>query len=132
VSYNLYQTINDPATLGLPSDGVAVSGTNTYYSSPVSCERSDGFGISIVWTGTPTGTFTVWKSDKKDPNLANDNDWEQDTDFNGGTGSLATGGAAGKYGNSTMNAKNHLWRVKYVNASGTGTIFTYATRPKMS
>lgn len=114
------------ATLGETYEGVAVSSTNTYYSTPLSCSFGDGFSLTLKWTGTPTGTFTVWKTDIAQPNLANDADWEQDTDF-GTAGSVAAAGSADIYASSAANAKNRWWRVKYVNASGTGTITGSAT-----
>jgi hypothetical protein len=103
-----------------------VSGTTVYYSKPISSEWGDGFSLHLVWTGTPTGTFTVWKSNKPDPNPATDADWVQDLDF-GTAGSLATGGVADEFAASALNAKNAKWRVKYENASGTGVIFGWAT-----
>lgn len=125
--FELFRTVHAGDASGNTfTSGVAVSSTNTYYSSVISGTYGDGFSLHLEWTGTPTGTFTVWKSSKPNPNLATDADWDQDADFNG-TGSLATGGAAGNLGASTMNAKNRWWRVKYVNASSTGTVFGWAT-----
>lgn len=117
-------TTSDGSVMDKRTDGVAVSSTNTYYSSPISARLGDGFSLQLRWTGTPTGTFTVWKANKPNPDRTNDADWDQDADFNG-SGSLAAAGAAGGASFSAMNAKNDLWRVKYVNASGTGTIFAY-------
>lgn len=123
--YSIYHT-GDGSVMDRRTDGVAVSSTTTYYSSPISCSRGDGFSLTLKWTGTPTGTFTVWRSDLPQPALATDDDWVQDTDY-GTAGSVTTGGTAGKHAASALNAKNRWWRVKYVNSSGTGTIFAYAT-----
>lgn len=127
-TYTLYSTEDGP---GVVTDGVAVSGAATHYSKPVSCTGGDGFGIHIRWTGTPTGTFTVWKSDMKEPNPATDTDWFQDPDF-GTSGSVAAAGSASSYANSSMNAKNRWWRVRYVHASGSGTVFANATKPRQA
>lgn len=106
--------------------GVAVTGAASYYSTPISGAGGDGFSLHLEWTGTPDGSFTVWKSNKPFPNLANDNDWVQDQEFNA-TGSVAAGGAAGKFACSALNGKNRWWRVKYTNLVTAGTIYCWAT-----
>ncbi len=130
MSYTLYST-SDGSVMDRRTPGVAVSGTTTYYSKVVSAEWGDGFSLHLRWTGTPTGTFTVWKTNVPNPDYATDDDWVQDTEFNG-TGSLATGGVAAKFAASVLNGKNAKWRVKYVNASGTGTVFAWGTGNRTS
>lgn len=128
MNYRLFTT-QDTGPQGYLTDGLAVTGANTYYSKPISCLGSDGFGMTIRWTGTPTGTFTVWRTDRRDPDLATDTDWTQDPDFNGvGVGTLATGGIAGIKSFSNAIAKNWKWRIKYVNTSGTGVVFVDASK----
>lgn len=129
MSYNLYTTL-ESASSGRMLDGVAVSGAAAFYSDPVSCQRSDGFSVTITWTGTPAGNFEIWKTDRENPVLTSDGDWTKDTDFNGGTGTLAAGGAAGQITYSAANAKSGLWRVKYTNTSSSGTVYASANRPK--
>lgn len=125
MSYTLFST-SDGSVMDKRTPGVAVTGTNTYYSKPVSSEWGDGFSLHLQWTGTPTGDFTVWRTNKPDANPLTDADWSQDLSF-GTSGVLATGGVANNNSVSAQNAKNKLWRVKYVNASGTGTVFCWAT-----
>lgn len=110
-----------PATVG-----VAVSGTPTIYSEAWSGEDSDGSGLTVFTTGTLTGTFTLWMTDKPLPDPANDNDWVQDTGF----APTNPAGAAVKFRDDLGNAKAHKKRLKYVNASGTGNITGFVNVPK--
>lgn len=107
----------DTDAAGGQSLGVTVSSTNTYYSAVFSSPYCLGFSLSMEWTGTPTGTFTLWFANKDNPILTTDADWFQDTAFSptnpaGSAGSMGDGGIG--------NAQAAKWRVKYVNASGTG------------
>lgn len=121
-SFKMYYT---EATTGLGSrwitDGKAVSGTDTYYGNVMTPNQYADLGFSLEFTGTPTGTLTLWYSDEDDPALATDTDWVQDTTWvptNPAGSAIKT-----LYVVSGLRAK---WaRVKYVNASGTGTIFGY-------
>jgi len=123
--YSVYNTrsltdANAPATVG-----TAVSSTNTAYSDMWSGESADGYGLTVTFSGTPTGTFTLWMTDNPSPGLANDTDWVQDTTF------VPTNpaGAAGKFRDDGGNAKAYRKRLKYVNASGSGTVIAYVTVP---
>lgn len=124
VPINLFTTrsltdANAPAT-----DGVAVSGTPTIYSDIVTGEDSERFSLSVFFTGTLTGTFTRWYTDKRLPDTgANDNDWIQDSTFT----PTNPAGAAGKFGTPSTLSTSYRWRLKYVNASGTGNIFAYTS-----
>lgn len=123
--YSLFNTrsASDP---GAPvSVGVAVSGTNTYYSDMWTGENQDGYALTVFYTGTPTGTFTLWMTDKRQPSTTNDDDWVQDTTFS----PTNPAGAAGKFRDDAANAKAKRKRLKYVNASGTGTVSAWATVP---
>lgn len=101
--------------------GVAVSGTTTYYSDAINI---DGEAVSwhIVWTGTPTGTFTLWYSNKPDASLADDTDWVQDATFPASN----PAGSASKAFVSATDVSALRCRLKYVNASGSGTIKCWA------
>ena len=100
---------------------ISASGANTYYSEVWSGNDSDGYSTTVFYTGTLTGAFTLWGSDKPYPDLSNDNDWIQDTNF------VPTNpaGVAGKFGDDASNCKKFHKRLKYVNASGAGTIEAY-------
>lgn len=113
----LFYTVNSDSSGG-QSNGVTVSSTNTYYSAVFSSPYANGFSFSMEWTGTPTGTFTLWFTNKTDPNLANDTDWQQDTAF----APTNPAGAAGSMGDNVTNGQAAKWRIKYVNASGTGVL----------
>lgn len=107
-------------------DFIAVTGTPTIYSETITGEDTDGFGATFFYTGTLTGTFTAWTTDKPLPNLANDDDWVQDTTFV----PVNPAGAAGKFRDDQGNSKGSKKRYKYVNASGTGNLSGWATTPK--
>lgn len=114
---------NSLFTTSSTQDGVAVSGTNTYYSTPVYKRDLQSVALDLYW-GANVGTFTVQVSNKKNPNLANDSDWK--------TLTLATAISQPSGSNSgdfvDLSDLPSLWvRLKYVNASGTGTIFAYAS-----
>lgn len=122
VSYSIFKTQSSdsfaPAT-----DGVAVSSTNTYYSSPWGAAGASGYSLHVEYTGTPTGTITLWYANKNNPDRSNDNDWIQDTTFS----PTNPAGAAGKFGVPNALSRANLSRLKYVNASGTGTLTASVT-----
>lgn len=91
---------------------VSVSGTNTYYSQNIGVKNLDSIGLQMRWTGTPTGTFTVehspdavyWDTVPVSPSITQ---------------------PAGSSGNWTVVISGEPYpylRVKYVNASGSGTV----------
>lgn len=106
--------------------GTAVSGTGPFYSDIWTGEDADGYSLSVFYTGTPTGTFTLWFTDKPNPDQTNDNDWIQDTAFS----PTNPAGAGGKFGDPAGNFKSYRKRLKYVNASGSGTVTAYVTVPR--
>lgn len=119
--YSIYNTrsgtdANAPVTVG-----TAVSGTSTFYSDPWSGEAGAGFGLTVFFTGTPTGTFTEWFTDKPNPSLADDSDWVQNSGFS----PTNPAGAAGKFRQDDATSRSYRRRLKYVNASGTGTISAF-------
>lgn len=103
--------------------GEAVSSTTTYYSTKVPMSQRDGRqSVHIGWTGTPTGTLTLWYSNLDRPNEATDADWVQDTTWAPGN----PAGSAGATFVPTGNLVGKWWRVRYVNASGSGTLWAHA------
>lgn len=100
--------------------GEAVTGAATFYGLKVRLPRRDGrFSVHLGWTGTPTGTFTLWFSNLPNPGEADDSDWVQDTTW----APTNPAGSAGKSFVTTGNLAGEWVRVKYVNASGTGTLY---------
>lgn len=106
------------------TDGVAVTGTTTYYSTPIRIESLFRVSVHAEWTGTPTGTFTLWTSNKPKPIDSTDADWVAWTP---GTAIVNPAGAAGKATLIWDDARGAgcpcRWvHVKYVNASGSGVL----------
>lgn len=122
ISYRLFNTEQE---LGLPGtkDGVAVSSTNTYYSRAVHPGDAGAVSFQASWTGTPTGTITVWATDKPDADLSNDNDWIQVTD------TLTDPAGSASKTRQDITCRATAVRLKYVNASGSGVLFAYANLP---
>lgn len=100
-------------------EGVAVSGALSYYSLKM-CPSPEGL-ISFIlrWTGTPTGTFTLWFSNKDVPDETSDTDWVQDATW----APTNPAGAASKAAYAIGNLSHRWVRVKYTNSASTGTIF---------
>lgn len=114
-NFSAFNTLSSTGAAAHLTRGVTVSGTNTYYSQKAS--GSDILSYAVQWTGTPTGVFTLWGSDKKEPDESNDNDWYPITPTQAPTN------PAGSASSSSGRAVdfNCPWkRIKYVNASGTG------------
>lgn len=107
------------------TEGVEVSSTTTYYSRMISGKDTDTFALHIEWSGTPTGTLTLWVSDKPNPDESSDTDWVQDT----GWAPTNPAGAASKFHSEFTAHSSHRKRVKYVNTSGTGTLKGWASVP---
>lgn len=106
--------------------GEAITGTNTYYSAPMKVPDSGGnVSIQAGWTGNPTGTLTLWYTTLENPNLASDADWTEDTAF--ATAAADPAGSAGTTFVPGTGVNGNWMRLKYVNASGTGTLWAFGT-----
>lgn len=112
---------NAPST-----NGVAVTGTNTYYSLMWGGEDSPGYDLHVEWTGTPTGTFTLQISDKPNPDETSDADWVASTEV----AMTNPAGSASKFRVATLTSPAYRKRLKYVNATGSGTLTAYVTIPR--
>jgi len=121
----LFQTISGTDSGAGATDGVAVSGSSTFYSKVWSGQDSMAYDLQVQWTGTPTGTLTLQVSDKPNPNEANDNDWVTTTE----TAMVNPAGSASQFrvAYGTSPGKK---RLKYVNSSGTGSLFGYVIVPR--
>jgi hypothetical protein len=115
-NYQIYQ--DNTSTNG----AVAVSSTNTYYSDAFAARDGRAVSFHLVWTGTPTGTFTLWYSNKPNADASSDSDWVQDTTFS----PTNPAGSASKGFYTVGNLCAERIRVKYVNASGSGTLIGWA------
>lgn len=118
-SYSIYGTVPTGDSAAPRVDGVAVSGTDTYYSKTFGGAGSDGYSLQLEWTGTPTGVFTLWYANKPHPDEADDDDWVQDTGFTPSN----PAGSADSMGDNAANFKANVKRIKYVNASGSGVLY---------
>lgn len=125
-TYSVYNT-REANGVFAPSKipGIAVTGTNTYYSEPIGPRQSGGFGFHFEWNGTPTGTFTMWRTNKPNPDVTSDTDWIPVSTF----APTNPAGAAGKYGDDVTFTNFYRYRFKYVNASGSGNLFCWTSQP---
>jgi hypothetical protein len=116
-NFSLFNT-SDPADSAAPlARGVAVSSTNTYYSKKAS--GSMELSLQMEWTGTPTGAITIQGSNRAEPDETTDDDWFTITPTT--APASPAGSASATFGE--VNDVNCKWkRVKYVNASGSGTL----------
>lgn len=126
--YSVYNTRSNTDANAPVTVGTAVSSTSTFYSDPWSGESANGYGLTVFFTGTPTGTFTLWHTDKPNPSLADDSDWVQDAGF----APTNPAGAAGKFRSDNVTAQPYRTRLKYVNSSGSGTVTAYVTTPRFN
>lgn len=127
-SYSVYNQTGGVAgtDANAPTMEGLINPSGTKYSAMWTGLMRDGYGLHVETTGTLTGTFTLWMSDKKAPNEANDNDWVQDTAF----APSNPAGSAVKFRDDTGNAKAMHKRLKYVHGSGAGTILAYVSSPR--
>lgn len=104
---------NSPTT-GLLASGV-MSGTNTIYSNIICLAQDDTYALDLIWTGTPTGSYTVFFSVGGVGFNA-----LQNSDY-----SATPTQPAGSADNSTVcfgvNALRYIY-IKYINSSGTGAL----------
>lgn len=115
-------TGSGPPDATTPSS-VAVSSTTTYYTNPIGNSGNGALSLHSVFTGTPTGAVTLWYSDKPNADRTSDADWVQDSTFT----AVNPAGAATKSFHTVGNLASRSVRLKYVNASGSGTWAVWAT-----
>lgn len=124
MSVNISLWTTQPADANAPAtEGVAVTGANTYYSNVLQGKECAGYSLTHFHTGTMTGTYTLWVTDKRNPNLASDADWVQDA----GYAPTNPAGATGKFRTTTTD-RGLKHRLKYVNSGGAGVLTGYGTK----
>lgn len=104
---------NTPLT-GITS-GV-MTGTSTIYSNIIDVTIKDNLGLELAWTGTPTGTITVWASSSGINFFS--------VDF---AGFIQPSGSAKVVG---VDLSQFPWKyiyLSYTNASGSGVLTAYMT-----
>lgn len=119
--FKLFLTTDTNDSAAPAVDGKAVSGTSTYYSKMFGGNDMAGYDLQVVWTGTPTGTLTLQVSDKANPSEADDTDWVTTTE----TSMTNPAGSASKF-RVYLVGSGGKHRLKYVNASGSGSLYAYA------
>lgn len=101
--------------------------TGTVYSTPWNASMMTvNWAAQIAWTGTLSGTITLWYSNQPNPSLTDDTGWTQAPagDFT----AIATGGAAGS--SVASGTKPFRWiRFKYTHTSGTGYLSGNVNQP---
>lgn len=95
----------------------SMTSTNTITSSEVNTKNLNQLSVGFVWTGTPTGTFFI---DSPADGFAGTT-W-QAIDL-GST--ISASGAAGQHSIALNDWPFSKIRVRYTNASGTGTLQAY-------
>lgn len=104
-------------------NGVAVSSTTVYRSTRTNLRTVNNASYQLRW-GTNVGTFVVQVSNHPDPAEATDTDWDTaplDIAITQPTGSN-TGDIV------DLSGLPYTWvRLKYTNASGTGTIHAWVS-----
>jgi hypothetical protein len=123
--YKLFVTTSGTDANAPRTESVAVTGANTYYSKMWTGGDSVSYSIQVIWTGTPTGTFTLQVSDKPNPIETTDADWVTSTEV----AVVNPAGAASQFLVSTVNSPHMKKRLKYVNSAGSGTITGWVTVP---
>ena len=124
-SFKLFTTRDTNDSAAPTSDGVAVSSTTTYYSKMFSGNDMAGYDLQVVWTGTPTGTLTLQVSDKPHPDETTDTDWVTTTET-----AMTNPAGSGAQFRVYLVGSGARHRLKYVNASGSGTLKAYAVVAK--
>lgn len=94
----------------------------SFNSNPVFVANREGYSIQLVWTGTPTGDFTLQGSNDYGQ-LNGDGTWTQITNWDTITDSTkAAGGAAGSHTYNVSDVYYRHVRVVYTRSGSTGTV----------
>jgi len=111
--------VQNAVTPGPDSVSQAVTGTSVYRSVKTNIHNLADTSYDMAWTGTPSGTVIVQVSNKPNPDDLSDTGWK--------TLTLAVPftNPAGAAGGDTIDLAGlpfHWVRLKYTNASGSGTL----------
>lgn len=93
--------------------GGAMASTNTIYSQILEVSRMDNIGLEFNWTGTPTGTITMYGSN---------------SGKNFYSITIGIGQPAGSAAGELVNLNQYPWKylmIGYTNSSGSGTLSGY-------
>lgn len=126
LSYSLYNTVPTDDSAAPMIEGTTVPAqAGTYYSRPWSCEEG-AWSLHVETTGALTGTWTLWASNKKHPDPADDDDW---VDISAHTAYVETNpaGAATKWMATPDHLSGAWFRHKFVWSAGSGVIYSWVT-----
>jgi hypothetical protein len=116
MSYEMFTTRTaDPAAYATPG---IVNPTGTVYSDRFGLSETNALGFELDTTGTLTGTFSLQYSDAQFPDPASDTGWTPD----GALTFTQPAGSATHQKYSVTDIRGRWFRVKYVHASGSGTL----------
>ena len=108
---------------GVSKDGVT-NPVGTVYSQAFNCDEA--WAGHLEWTGTLTGTITLWYTNKQNAiGAATDAGWTQAP-----AGDFTGVALAGAYGNNNHGGTKPFAaiRYKYVHSSGTGEIYGWVNQ----
>lgn len=124
-SYSLYNTTASGDSAAPRTEGVAVTASDPVRSSAWSANNRS-WGLHVITTGTLTGTWTLWASDKRHPDESTDADWV-DTSAHADFVETNPAGAATNWRVNSTLIKATWLRLKFVQSGGSGTIYAYVT-----
>jgi hypothetical protein len=102
----------------------ATAASGTMYSGKLHLRKSAFASIQLFWTGTVAGTWTIWVSDKDEPDETTDSDWTQLSLAD--SISQPAGSAGNDYVN--LNECGARWvRAKFVTSGGSGNVEVWAS-----
>lgn len=105
-------------SLSRPLDAATIDNSSnaTVYSDPISNKYGGGLGIELVFTGTPTSTITLQKSNEFAPD--SNTTWIDDGDIS----ITGPSGSAVSVEEEIGNARFLWYRLKIETSSGSGTV----------
>lgn len=113
--------VREPFKAWTPWNAEALDDTTTKRVR-INADEWKSMSMQAFWTGTPAGALTLWSSDKPDPSVSDDSDWDVMTED-----PADPAGSASKATTVIADLKHRWVMLKYVPSTGSGTITTYVT-----
>ncbi len=124
VSYSIFASGSATDPGAYPKATTAVTGSTVTYYSEIWSGGGQGYSLRVNYAGTPTGTTTLWEANKTFPDLTSDTDW---TDVSASVTVVSPAGSATSFSADVATGRGRRMRLKYINASGSGTIEAHVT-----
>lgn len=121
-SYAIYNTKTESGQGSSRTTAKIVNPTGTKYSEKMTPNEYGDLGFTLITTGTLSGTFTLWYSDKENPDVSTDGDWTQDPTW----APTNPAGAATNVAYNVSGLRKKWARVKYVHSAGAGDLSGFA------